>query len=99
MRAMSSAVLFFILNLLGLGLGPLIVGNMSDYLTNNTDLGPDALRWAMLIAVLAMYPLTILWHLGAMALPKGELNEDGENAADALLTQGAGGPQPGSGAG
>ncbi|MEZ5937039.1 MAG: MFS transporter [Hyphomonadaceae bacterium] len=88
MRAMSSAVLFFILNLLGLGLGPLIVGNVSDALNANTDLGPDALRWAMTIAVVAMYPLTILWHLGAQALPKGEIDDNGESATSEVLTEG-----------
>ena len=30
MRALTSAVLFFVLNLIGLGLGPLIVGALSD---------------------------------------------------------------------
>jgi MFS family permease len=89
MRAMSSAVLFFILNLLGLGLGPLIVGNISDYLTNTTDLGQDALRWAMVAAVVFTYPLSILWHLGAKALPVGELDSDGESAADAVLSRSA----------
>jgi MFS family permease len=87
MRAMSSAVLFFILNMLGLGLGPLLVGYLSDYLNTNTDLGPDSLRWAMAAAVAAMYPLTILWHLGAKALPKGELDDDG-NAVTEAMTEG-----------
>ena len=32
MRAMASAILFFILNLIGLGLGPLVVGMISDLL-------------------------------------------------------------------
>lgn len=95
MRAMSSAVLFFILNLLGLGFGPLIVGNVSDYLTATTDLGPHALRWAMVTAVLITYPMCILWHWGAKALPVGELNTDGESAADAVLTRSAGAAEPG----
>jgi MFS family permease len=47
MRAFSSAVLFFILNVLGLGLGPLVIGMLSDYLTPN--LGTDALRWAFTV--------------------------------------------------
>jgi MFS family permease len=89
MRAMSSAVLFFILNALGLGLGPMAVGALSDYLTETTALGPDALRWAMVTAVAATYPLCILWHWGAKALPKGELNSEGESAADAVLTRSA----------
>jgi hypothetical protein len=88
MRAMSSAVLFFILNLLGLGLGPLIVGNISDYLLANTDLGGDSLRWAMACSVFLTYPLCLLWHLGARALPKNET----EDAASEALTLGD--PQP-----
>jgi hypothetical protein len=30
MRALTSAVLFFVINLIGLGLGPLVVGALSD---------------------------------------------------------------------
>ena len=44
MRAFASAVLFFILNIIGLGLGPLGIGMLSDYL--EPTLGQDALRWA-----------------------------------------------------
>jgi hypothetical protein len=32
-----------------------------------------------------MYPLTLLWHWGAQALPKGELDENG----DTLIGDGA----------
>ncbi|MEQ8559168.1 MAG: MFS transporter [Henriciella sp.] len=47
MRALTSAVLFFVLNLIGLGLGPVIVGFMSDTFTRN---GLDApLGTAMMI--------------------------------------------------
>lgn len=45
MRALSSAVLFFIINLIGLGLGPTIVGIISDALT--PTYGPDSLRYAL----------------------------------------------------
>ncbi len=85
MRAMSSAVLFFILNLLGLGLGPLIVGNISDFLSTDTSVGQDSLRWAMASAVLLTYPLCILWHLGARALPK---DDDAKEAAKEALIEG-----------
>jgi len=77
MRAMSSAVLFFILNILGLGLGPTAVGMLSDYFQANTDIIEHSARYAMVITVCAMYPLTILWHWGAQALPKGG---EGEHA-------------------
>ncbi|WP_439134084.1 spinster family MFS transporter [Pseudomaricurvus sp.] len=47
MRAMGSAVLFFILNLIGLGLGPLCAGMLSDFLA--PTLGTDSLRYALAI--------------------------------------------------
>ena len=47
MRALASAVLFFVLNLIGLGLGPLTAGILSDWLTG--IYGSDGLRYAMLI--------------------------------------------------
>ena len=50
MRAMASAVLLFMLNLIGLGLGPMITGFMSDSFT--PQFGDDALRYAMSITVM-----------------------------------------------
>lgn len=47
MRAFSSAVLFFVLNLIGLGLGPLTVGIISDIL--EPTFGIEGLRWAMMV--------------------------------------------------
>ena len=70
MRAMSSAVLFFILNIIGLGFGPTAVGMLSDWLMLNTDVAQDSAKWGMVIAVCAVYSLAILWHLGARNLPK-----------------------------
>jgi MFS family permease len=49
MRAMSSAVLFFILNIIGLGLGPLVVGAVSDFL--EPSVGNDNVRYALIIVV------------------------------------------------
>jgi MFS family permease len=46
MRAMASAVLLFIVNLVGLGIGPLFVGVLSDFL--KPSFGVDALRYALL---------------------------------------------------
>lgn len=40
MRALTSAVLFFVLNLIGLGLGPVIVGFLSDMFTQNGVAAP-----------------------------------------------------------
>ena len=44
MRAFASAVLFFILNLIGLGLGPVTIGFLSDQLA--PTFGAEALRYA-----------------------------------------------------
>lgn len=51
MRALVSAVLLFIINLVGLGLGPQVVGLLSDAL--RADLGAESVRYALLSVVLA----------------------------------------------
>jgi MFS family permease len=51
MRALASSILLFILNIVGLGLGPQFTGVASDILHVTTDLGPDALRWALVISL------------------------------------------------
>jgi hypothetical protein len=45
MRAMASAILYFVLNLIGLGLGPLTVGILSDAFAS--IYGDNNLRYAM----------------------------------------------------
>jgi predicted MFS family arabinose efflux permease len=50
MRATAAAILLFILNMIGLGLGPLTVGIVSDLL--KPALGTDSLRWALLSTVI-----------------------------------------------
>jgi MFS family permease len=50
MRAMSSAVLFFVLNIIGLGLGPLIVGIVSDLL--EPSVGNDNVRYSLIIIIM-----------------------------------------------
>ena len=51
MRALASAMLLFILNIIGLGLGPFLVGVLSDLLSG--PFGIDSLRYAILIATVA----------------------------------------------
>ncbi len=53
MRAMASAVLLFILNIIGLGLGPFLVGVLSDVLTQS--FGREALGDAILIATVTYF--------------------------------------------
>ena len=45
MRAFASAILFFVLNLIGLGCGPLTIGILSDYF--QPSYGDLSLRWAL----------------------------------------------------
>lgn len=52
MRALSSAILFFVLNLVGLGLGPLFIGWVSDLL--QPSLGNESIRFAMVYVIPAM---------------------------------------------
>lgn len=54
MRALTSAILFLVLNLIGLGFGPLVVGTISDLLA--PTFGVESLRWAMSsILVVSMF--------------------------------------------
>lgn len=50
-RALSSSVLFFVLNIIGLGFGPLTVGAISDALA--PSMGVDSIRWAIMSTAVA----------------------------------------------
>jgi predicted MFS family arabinose efflux permease len=50
MRAVAAAVLLFILNIIGLGLGPQVTGIISDAL--RPQFGDDSLRWSLFICSL-----------------------------------------------
>lgn len=54
MRAMASAIFLFVNNLVGLGIGSLLIGALSDALT--ARFGTEALRYA-LVAVMCFYAL------------------------------------------
>lgn len=63
MRAMTSAILFFILNMIGLGGGPVIVGMISDGIGAYT--GEDGLRMALTIgASVALVKGYLFWAAG-----------------------------------
>jgi len=72
-RALISSILFFVLNLIGLGLGPVFVGALSDYL--QTDYGTDGLRYAMSAgSVFAILQAYLFWA-GGKLLP-GEISQN-----------------------
>ena len=70
MRAMSSAILFFILNIIGLGAGPWTVGVVSDYLSATH--GAESLRYAMLYIL----PVVGFWSACHFYLASKTLRED-----------------------
>jgi MFS family permease len=50
MRATAASVLLFIINLVGLGAGPLIVGALSDVFATGLGLGEaEGVRWAIIV--------------------------------------------------
>ena len=76
MRALASAILFFILNLIGLGLGPWVIGLLSDLLA--PTLGQESLRHAMLY----LLPAMMTWSVIHFYLASRTLKEDLANAPD-----------------
>jgi predicted MFS family arabinose efflux permease len=52
-RAMAAAINLFVINLVALGMGPLIIGMASDFL--NARFGDDALRYSILTVVVVAY--------------------------------------------
>ena len=65
-RALAAALLMLILNLVGLGLGPLAVGVLSDALSGR--FGADSLRYALLAIVPALVWASVHWLLAARHL-------------------------------
>lgn len=61
MRAFASAVLFFVLNIIGLGLGPLVIGILSDWLA--PTYGQEALRWAFTSTFVTGTIAAVLFYL------------------------------------
>jgi MFS family permease len=57
MRALSSAIYFFILNIVGLGLGPLLVGIGSDLLVE--QFAEESLRYSLL----GFVTISLVWSL------------------------------------
>lgn len=66
MRSLTSAILFFVLNFIGLGFGPLVVGMISDLLA--PSLGTESLRWAMSIILIISFGSTALFFVAARKL-------------------------------
>jgi len=63
MRSFTSSIYFFVLNLIGLGLGPLTIGFLSDLFT--PTYGNESLRWAFCITILTGLISSILFDLAS----------------------------------
>ena len=66
MRSLTSAILFFALNFVGLGFGPLVVGMISDLLA--PSLGVESLRWAMSIILVVSVASSAMFFATAKKL-------------------------------
>ncbi len=66
MRAMASAILFFVLNIIGLGCGPLFTGMVSDYL--KPSMGAESLRWALSTTFIANILGAICFFMAAKTI-------------------------------
>jgi MFS family permease len=64
MRATASAVLLLIINLIGLGLGPVAVGILSDVLAGPGGLGEaQGVRWALILSAgLGLVAFVLFWQ-------------------------------------
>jgi MFS family permease len=58
-RATATAVMLFVANLIGLGLGPLFVGILSDVLASQGHSGADAIKWSMMTFALLALPVRL----------------------------------------
>lgn len=68
MRAMSSAILFFVLNMIGLGLGPVLVGLLSDLY--EPIFGVNNLRYAMMTTLtLGLSGVLFFWIASTKLVP------------------------------
>lgn len=67
MRAVAAAVLLFILNIIGLGIGPWAVGRLSDFLV--PQFGDESLRWSLLICGLVNAWAALHYYLAGRHLP------------------------------
>ena len=68
MRALAASILLFITNLIRLGLGPQLVGIISDVLLETTSVGVDSLRWSMTSVLILNVISTLLYLVAAKYL-------------------------------
>lgn len=70
MRATTSAILFFILNIVGLGCGPVVTGVVSDYFA--PEYGSESLRYALVFSSLVILLAVVQYIRSGSALSAHE---------------------------
>ena len=71
-RGVGAALLNLFVTLLGVGLGPMVTGTLSDYFTATQ--GGNGLRWA-LTAVVSLMVFTVLFFILALGPYRRRLSE------------------------
>ena len=84
MRAVASAILLFVLNLIGMGLGPYLIGILSDTLA--PDFGSESIRYAMVAAVMVNVWAACHYFWGSRTM-RGDL-ADTQEMNEKMLAQG-----------
>lgn len=68
MRALAAGVSLFILNIIGLGMGPQVTGILSDLLNAFTNLGAESLRWSLVICLMFNLLSAALYFMSSRTL-------------------------------
>jgi predicted MFS family arabinose efflux permease len=68
MRAVASSINLFILNIIGLGLGPQATGIISDLLNAFTSLGSESLRWSLVICLVFNLVSAVLYLMSGRTI-------------------------------
>ena len=72
LRALWAAITLLVINLIGLGLGPTLVGRISDML--RPTYGEESLRWAMFVfAVATPWAIFHYWRAGVILKQRGQV--------------------------
>jgi len=83
MRALTSAFLFFVINFIGLGFGPLLVGVGSDILASSQ--GANSLRWSLTGFTVVVPAITLMCYVMAAKYFMADLDNE-QTATDHTAT-------------
>ena len=78
-RATALACIYVVINLFALGLGPWLLGLLSDLL--KPEFGAESLRWALLIATLSSLPASFLFYRASVTYRADIAAVDARNRA------------------